>query len=238
VKAVRYGSLIFEIHVAFSPVPTAVFMLKAPVPGKVKTRLAASLGADQACQIYRCMVERIVAEVPIHWLVEVHGAPPGQLDLIAAWLGSRALYRPQCDGDLGTRLIHASEAAFSAGAESVVLLGGDCPWQSRAYFQASETALHEHDLVIGPAVDGGYTLLACKTLHRALFEGIAWSTPSVLRETLAGARSLGLRAALLDPLEDVDDDCAWQRARAEFFPDFPEQSPATTLQPTELVPHA
>ena len=222
------------MEVASSVVPTAVLMLKAPVPGLVKTRLAAALGMEPACRIYRCMVERVFAEIPAHWRIEVHGAPPEKLALLAAWLGSRALYRPQCGGDLGARLNHASEAAFAAGADGVVLLGGDCPAQTRAFFQASEIALGSHDVVIGPARDGGYTLLAFKTLHRALFENIAWSTSSVLHETLARTRSLGLRVALLDPLEDVDDDSAWRRARAQFFPDFPDPS----FQPNEHLTHA
>ena len=212
-------------------------MLKAPVPGLVKTRLAASLGEERACQIYRLMVERVFAEVPAHWRIEVHGAPPEKLDVLAAWLGARAAYRPQCGGDLGARLIHASASAFAAGAESVVLLGGDCPWQTRAFFQEAETALAAHDLVIGPARDGGYTLLAAKTLHCELFEGIAWSTASVFAETLARTLSLGLRVALLDPLEDVDDVAAWQAARIGFFPDFPEGHPAASFNRTDHLAH-
>lgn len=196
-------------------------MLKAPVPGLVKTRLAETLGAEPACAIYRLMVERVMAEVPEHWRCEVHGAPPDQLDVLSTWLGTRATYRPQPDGDLGARLIHASALAFADGAESVVLLGGDCPGQNRAFFQASEEALATHDLVIGPARDGGYTLLAAKTLHHALFEGIAWSTPRVLDQTLMRALSLGLRVALLEVLEDVDDAASWERARAGLFPGFP-----------------
>lgn len=210
-------------------------MLKAPVSGLVKTRIAAALGAESACEIYRLMVERVFAEVPAHWSIEVHGAPPEKLDLLADWLGARAEYRPQCSGDLGARLIHASEAAFVAGAESVVLLGGDCPGQTRAFFQASETALATHDIAIGPARDGGYTLLASKTLHRSLFEDIAWSTASVFQETLDRARSLGLRVALLDCLEDVDDVATWQTARAEFFPDFVNDHPANHSKRTDQL---
>lgn len=102
----------------------------------------------------------------------------------------------------------------------MVLLGGDCPGQDRVFFQASEEALATHDLVIGPARDGGYTLLAAKKLHRALFEGIAWSTARVLEETLDRARALGLRVALLETLEDVDDAASWERARVALFPNF------------------
>lgn len=201
--------------------PTAVFMLKAPVPGEVKTRLAATIGAEPACAIYRLMVERVFAAVPAHWRCEVHGAPREQLDQLAAWLGPRAAYRLQVGIDLGARLIHASVAAFTAGAESVVLLGGDCPWQDRAFFLSAETALAANDLVIGPARDGGYTLLAAKALHRGLFENISWSTARVFDQTLDRARSLGLRVALLEALEDVDDVASWERVRAKLFPNFP-----------------
>ena len=212
-------------------------MLKAPVPGLVKTRIAATLGAERACEIYRVMVERVFAEIPTAWPVEVHGAPPEKLGLLAEWLGARAKYREQSSGDLGARLIHASRVAFAAGAESVVLLGGDCPWQTRAFFQASESALHTHDVVIGPARDGGYTLIAMKTLHRELFENIKWSTASVLSETLARARSLSLRVALLDALDDVDDLAEWQHARAELFPNFADEHPTNSFNTTELLTH-
>ncbi len=203
-------------------------MLKAPVAGFVKTRLAASLGAEPACRVYRRMVEQVFAEIPAHWRIEVHGTPREQLDLLAAWLGPRAVYCAQCQGDLGARLIHAS-----AGAESVMLLGGDCPWQTRAFFQSAEKALETHDLVIGPARDGGYTLLAAKMLHRTLFEGIAWSTASVLAETLVRARALGLRVALLETLEDVDDADSWERARAGLFQDF-RPSAQSAAEPTRI----
>ncbi len=205
-------------------------MLKAPVPGSVKTRLAETLGAEQACAIYRMMVERVVAEVPEHWRCEVHGAPPDQLHFLSTWLGTRATYRPQPDGDLGTRLIHASAMAFADGAESVVLLGGDCPWQDRAFFRANVDAQLTHDLGVGPARDGGYTLLAAKKLHQALFEDIPWSTARVLNQTLLRALSLGLRVALLEVLEDVDDAVSWERARAGLFPDF-RHDPQSVPQP-------
>ena len=213
-------------------------MLKAPVPGQVKTRIAAALGAERACEIYRLMVERVFAEIPTAWPVEVHGAPPEKLGLLAEWLGGRAKYRAQCSGDLGARLIHSSEAAFVAGAESVVLLGGDCPWQTRTFFHASESALHTHDVVIGPARDGGYTLIAMKTLHRELFENIAWSSASVLHETLDRARSLGLRVALLDVLDDVDDAPTWQAARVDLFPEIPEDRPDISFKSTDHLAHS
>ncbi len=213
--------------------PTALFMLKAPVAGFVKTRLATALGAEPACRAYRRMVERVFAEIPAHWRIEVHGTPRDQINLLVEWLGPRPVYRAQCKGDLGARLICASEAAFGAGAESVVLLGGDCPWQSRAFFQSAEKTLETHDLVIGPASDGGYTLLAAKILHRTLFEGIAWSTASVLAETLVRARALGLRIALLETLEDVDDADSWERARAGLFPVF-RPSAQSDDEPTRI----
>lgn len=142
-----------------------------------------------------------------------------QMHLLAAWLGSRPRDRAQCEGDLGARLTHASDVAFANGAESVVLIGGDCSWQTHACFQECASALATDDVVIGPACDGGYTLLAAKKVYCSLFEGIAWSTASVLSETLARANALGLRVTLLEPLEDVDDFPAWQRARTKLFGD-------------------
>jgi len=123
------------------------------------------------------------------WSAEVHGTPPEGLDVLASWLAHRPVYRPQSDGNLGLRMVNACHAAFAGGAESVVLLGGDCPWHTRAYFEKAASALLTHDVVIGTARDGGNTLLALKKLHRTLFENISWSSSSVLAETLDRARA-------------------------------------------------
>jgi hypothetical protein len=109
----------------------------------------------------------------------------------------------------------AFEEGFRRGARRVAIVGTDVPWVSRAHVLRAFSALDRHDLCLGPARDGGYYLLALARAEARLFEGIGWSTPQVLAETLARADALGLRAARLETLTDVDtlDDVRLEWAR-------------------------
>ncbi|WP_262892577.1 TIGR04282 family arsenosugar biosynthesis glycosyltransferase [Hymenobacter qilianensis] len=109
---------------------------------------------------------------------------------------------------------HAFTQAFAVGATSVVIIGTDCPGLTTALLSQAFERLATHDVVVGPAADGGYYLLGMNTLHPALFQQKAWSTASVLHDTLADAARLGLQVARLPTMHDVDtaDDLAVWRA--------------------------
>jgi rSAM/selenodomain-associated transferase 1 len=124
---------------------------------------------------------------------------------LAPQLQNGTRFVPQCDGDLGRRLATAARREFDNGSERVYLIGGDCPALSRGYFDEADRALSDNDIVLGPALDGGYVLLAIKGPHEILFRDIAWSTPGVLQQTLAVARRQNLSVCLLRPLVDIDD---------------------------------
>ena len=187
-------------------VPTIVYMLKAPEPGRVKTRLAADLGDDEACRVYRALAERQYRALPPGWPVEIHFTPASATQRMQLWLEGANRYVPQVEGDLGKRLESASESAFARGAHHVFMVGADCPGLELEDFAL---ALHQlstgHDAVFGPARDGGYYLLATRRHLPQLFDGIPWSTPNVLRQSLANAGRLGLKSALLAEKEDIDD---------------------------------
>jgi rSAM/selenodomain-associated transferase 1 len=93
---------------------------------------------------------------------------------------------------------------FADGARSVVLIGTDCPDISLNHLRAAFRYLENHDLVLGPAFDGGYYLIGLSANRPELFEGIGWGESSVLEKTITTAESAGLRTALLDPLRDID----------------------------------
>ncbi len=196
-------------------------MLKAPVAGAVKTRLARGVGAARAAAIYRELAVRQVRALPPDWPAAVHFAPARAGRGMRRWLEadraapSRPLrFVPQPRGSLGPRLVAAFAAEFRRGARGVVVIGGDCPYLSRAVLRRTARALRTADLVIGPACDGGYYLIALRRLHRGLFRKIDWSTPRVFAQTMERARSAGLQARLLPALEDVDDLATWRRAVA------------------------
>lgn len=180
--------------------------MKLPRPGAVKTRLAAEIGAEAAASVYRSVAERVLeatAPAPGEYERLVFFDPPDALAAVRAWLpGVRLL--PQSEGDLGTRMANAFARAFARGATRVAIVGTDAPDVSRETVRDALDALAAADVVLGPAEDGGYYLLALKEPRPALFEGIAWSTPTVAAETRARAAAAGLSLRELPALRDVD----------------------------------
>jgi rSAM/selenodomain-associated transferase 2/rSAM/selenodomain-associated transferase 1 len=118
--------------------------------------------------------------------------------------GDDITYRPQQGRDLGQRLIHAIEESFAAGAGQVLVIGTDAPELTPAILQQATAALEEHDLVVGPAIDGGYYLIGLTRCEPKLFQDIAWGTAAVLAQTLTAAHRLGFHVHRLPPLSDVD----------------------------------
>ncbi|HEY7925129.1 MAG TPA: TIGR04282 family arsenosugar biosynthesis glycosyltransferase, partial [Vicinamibacteria bacterium] len=106
--------------------------------------------------------------------------------------------------DLGARLTDAFARAFGRGATRVAIVGSDIPGVTRATALQALDALSAADLVVGPAEDGGYYLIALREPHPELVRGIDWSTPAVLAQTLERAKASGLRVHALEPLRDVD----------------------------------
>lgn len=180
---------------------------RAPVPGHVKTRLARAIGPRAAATLYRRLGRLVVAATRgSGYRTVVWFTPPGARSVVRAWLDGLGVagFRLQSGGGLGARLIHAFGRLFAEGDRAVVIIGTDCPGLARRTVARAFAALRSHDLVLGPAKDGGYYLIGLRSPEPGLFRGIPWSTPAVTRATLARARALGLRLLLLDPLRDVD----------------------------------
>ena len=181
--------------------------VKAPVPGRVKTRLVSALGEIGAARLYRSLARRIVERVGIgDYRTVVYFDPPGAKREIRKWLGADREYRPQPGGDLGDRLRRAFAIGFRE-ADCVAVVGTDVPdLDARVVARAFDLVAGpgSPEVVFGPALDGGYYLLALDRPAPGLFDGIAWSTGSVLRESIRRAKDLGLTVSLLDPLADID----------------------------------
>jgi len=197
-----------------------VVFVKHPTPGAVKTRLAAAIGPAAAAELYRALAERALeATAPAAGEYErlVFFDPPGALEEMRAWLpGVRLL--AQSGGDLGARMRDATDRAFARGASRVAVVGTDVPGLSRDTVVAALAALDAADVVIGPAEDGGYYLLALREPRPELFAGMAWSGPLVAAETRARAAAAGLvvhevgRRRDVDTVEDLR--AAWPAVRA------------------------
>lgn len=201
---------------------------REPVLGRVKTRLAAGIGAEAALAAYRELLALTAAAVAgarvpaTVWLAEAPAPPAAPTLPRPEWPGLPWRVQP-ATSSLGKRMAHAFSEAFGAGAGRVVIIGTDCPGLSDALLRQAFELLASHDLVVGPATDGGYYLLGLNKLIPTLFENKSWSTATVLPDTLADAAHLGLRVAQLPPLTDVDSaaDLASWRGLATTEPNEP-----------------
>ncbi len=202
---------------------TIVFT-RYPQPGRTKTRLIPALGDRGAAWLQRRMTERTIETVR-QWIASDERASAEVRFVGAAgwqmrqWLGRNLSYCDQGDGDLGDRLVRAFAAAFAGGAQQVTAVGIDCPGLSASLLQQAFSALAEADVVLGPANDGGYYLVALRQPEPALFAGIDWGTERVFQQTIDLARSLDRSVALLPALDDIDravDLPVWDRATGDF----------------------
>ena len=176
---------------------TLVVFVKEPRPGGVKTRLAAAVGPEAAAELYRALAESVLeATTPVPGEYErlVFFDPPEARRALREWLPGVSL-RAQARGELGERLADAFARAFGRGATRVAIVGSDAPGLTRETALQALEALTEADVVLGPAEDGGYYLIALRAPHPELVRGIDWSTPAVLRQTLERAAAAGLARA-------------------------------------------
>jgi rSAM/selenodomain-associated transferase 1 len=187
--------------------PRAVLVfVRAPEAGRVKTRLAAEIGAAAALRVYVRLAEHAVAAARASGAsVRVHFTPAEAGEAVRGWLGGSAEYLPQREGDLGERMRRAFDEAFAAGHGQVVVVGSDLPDVSADLLRRAFALLERHEAVLGPARDGGYYLLGLRRPVPDVFEGIAWSTPEVFAATVARLRAAGIEPALLETLADVDE---------------------------------
>jgi len=177
-----------------------IIMCKAPVAGKVKTRLTSHYSAQQAADLHAAMATAVITRSKRLFDDVVIAAD----DCTHPFFATFGLpLQPQGEGDLGTRMQHQMQLAFSDGVDAIILLGTDSPHMSEARLNMAVEGLHTVDVVIGPVEDGGYEMMAMRGCF-PLFEQIAWSSESVLSQTMAHVRVLGLSSMQLEMGFDVD----------------------------------
>lgn len=187
------------------PSPLVVVFAKAPQPGRVKTRLAAKIGADAAAHLHARLVERaLVTAIEARCgPVELHGSPAGHGALRALARHYGVALRNQAPGDIGKRMHRAFRLGLR-GHRRMILIGSDCPSLRPADLRRASRLLRGCDAVIAPAEDGGYPLIGLARNSPRLFQGIDWSTSSVMNQTRKALSGLHWRWRELRTLWDVD----------------------------------
>lgn len=179
---------------------------KAPIAGQVKTRLVPALGLDGTVELYRCfLLDTVELALQVSdcetflFYTPSDGAP-----LLRAIIGERVVLVPQSSGDLGERMRDGFQDLFVRGFEAVIIIGTDLPTLPLTRLTTALVALERMPIVLGPSLDGGYYLIGLRTRQPELFQGIAWSTPHVISQTLDRINALGLQMESLEPWYDVD----------------------------------
>lgn len=189
------------------PVDAVLVFLRAPEPGKVKTRLAKRIGDLPALQLYKRFVTETLGTVAALGLpVRVCFYPAGEKPAVSQWLGETYPYWPQVDGHLGRKMASAFERAFSEGLERVLLVGTDLPDLPDTVFREAFRAFDRYPAVIGPSEDGGYYLIGFRAegYLPAVFEALPWGSGEVLAKTMAIFRNHEKPVHLLPTWRDID----------------------------------
>jgi uncharacterized protein len=183
-----------------------VVFAKAPRPGLAKTRMIPVLGRQGAADLARRMLSEALAKALEAKLGPVELCVSPFEDAIWAELNisQSVIITNQGEGDLGERMARAC-ARTLAGGESVLLIGTDCPSCDASYLRSMAQALGTHDAVIAAAADGGYPAIGLSRFDPSVFQGVAWSTSTVLRVTLEKFRALQWIFQVFPELHDIDE---------------------------------
>jgi rSAM/selenodomain-associated transferase 1 len=179
-----------------------IIFAKNPILGKVKTRLAADVGEIRSLEIYEQLLfitENVINHLNVDRLVYWDGGIPRN----SAFSKSYFIQRKQIEGGLGKKMSSAFDIEFQT-YKSICIIGTDCPELNSEILCTAFQELKVHDVVIGPATDGGYYLLGMNGYYQNLFQDMIWSTETVFQETIKRINNSKLTFKTLPMLSDVD----------------------------------
>lgn len=188
---------------------TLLIFIRNPQLGKVKTRLARTLGDEEALRIYHILLEK-TREAALGCEAERFLFYSDFVDDQDDWSPAFFQKKIQHSGDLGARMESAFHHAFESGAQKAIIIGSDCPELRGETLQQAFDLLDTTDFVLGPVPDGGYYLLGMSTLESSVFHNIEWSTETVREKTIEKILAAGKIFALLPMLSDVDTEADWR----------------------------
>ena len=182
-----------------------IIFVRTPEWGKVKTRLARTIGNDKALLIYTELLNHthaITKDLDCDKYI-FYADSIREDDL---WENDHYRKMLQQDGHLGTRMHYAFESVFSMGCDHIVIIGSDCFEMRTHHITDAFASLNKEPVVIGPAWDGGYYLLGLNKMVPEIFENISWSTPDVIKQTFDILKRLHHSYILLPAMRDVDEE--------------------------------
>jgi len=194
--------------------PAIALFARAPIPGRVKTRLIGSLSAEEVADLYRAFVFDA-------WEMLSVLARETRLFLYVDWEHQkwRALAgssnRLQKGADLGERMLRCFEEMQAAGHQPLLILGSDSPALAPDTIAPWVELLGRHSALLGPAEDGGYYAIGCRAPHPRMFEGVEWSGAQTLAQTEAALERCGMPPGYLPLHYDVDVPADLERLRRE-----------------------
>ncbi|QZK89660.1 TIGR04282 family arsenosugar biosynthesis glycosyltransferase [Flavobacterium sp. CHNK8] len=182
-----------------------ILFTKNPELGKVKTRLAKTIGNEKALDIYKKLLvhtQEIVTPVRADKFVFYSDSITEE----DQWNAGSFYKKVQHGDDLGARMANAFQEIFCLGYESVCIIGSDCYELTSDIIDKAFLALETNETVIGPTFDGGYYLLGMNQFHETVFKNKTWSTDSVYIDTLTDFKNLNLSFSNLNKLSDIDEE--------------------------------
>jgi uncharacterized protein len=190
---------------------TLIIFIKNPELGKVKTRLAATVGDEKALSIYKQLLQ---FTQNLSLSLELNRVLFYSDELIVEddWSNNFFKKNVQNGNDLGMRMKNAFQKTFLTSKKAVII-GSDCAELTSEILQSAFDSLEKYDFVIGPAADGGYYLIGMNYFEPSIFENIEWSTNSVLTKTLEKINSLNKNTFLLPTLRDTDNEEDWKKIK-------------------------
>jgi len=193
-----------------------IIFIKNPQLGKVKTRLAKSIGEEKALNVYNQLLQ-ITQSVSLQCNFSRYLFYSDFIDRADNWYEKDFLKHLQIGDDLGQRMQHAFEFVFKLGHSKAIIIGSDCPTIMPEHLQQAETTLEKNDVVFGPSEDGGYYLMGMKKAIPTLFENQPWSTDLLLQNSIKQLGQLQLSHHLLPVLNDIDTLEDWENYNGNAF---------------------
>ncbi len=186
-----------------------IIFTKNPEKGKVKTRLAATVGDDKALQIYLELLKH-TRQIAIQTDASRFLFYSRQINEQDDWPNQSFYKKLQSGEDLGEKMANAFRDVLQSHSKAVII-GSDCASLNPDIVREAFDLLEQYDFVMGPAMDGGYYLLGMRQFHPEVFQDIAWSTEKVGSATLLKIDELGKTYSLLPLLSDIDYEEDWKR---------------------------